>query len=173
MSCGSSSSSLMDDFSDLELSGFIYNEKYGGFWYSDKFIKRLNEKRVERGLSTLEKNSHQISLKRKLRFDPLSIEVFNELGTEESSASCATLKIELFPKALIQFVKIDEYDGQETVFLNIDKIYSNMIQTFFEKERNETSNLTTIQDLETKYFETKRLISRYHDYKKRLFDLKR
>ena len=160
-----------DDFSDLELVGFIYNEKYGGFCYSEKFIECLNKKRVEKGLEKLLDTPYELSFKRSFRFDPLSIEVFNELGSEESSGSASTLNIKWFPKVFIEFVRIDEYDGEETLFIDTHKIYSQMLENFFEggkggRDGIENANLNSIQDLKSKYFETKLLLSKYFDYRR-------
>lgn len=153
-----------EDFSELDLVGFIYNEKYGGFCYSEKFIERLNEKRVEKGLEKIVGSPYELSFKKSLRFDPISIEVFNELGREESSGSASTLNIKWFPKVFIKFVRIDEYDGEETLFMDTNKIYSHMLENFFERE---DSNENSFQDLKSKYFETKRLLSKYFDYRKK------
>lgn len=55
------------------------------------------------------------------RTDPLAIEVFEELGSEKTSGSCAELRLEEIAPGTLY--RIDEYDGNESIEYSDDTFW--------------------------------------------------
>lgn len=96
----------------------LYNEKYGGFGFSNKFCKTYNELYDE-------PLSNEYTLNN--RYNPKIIRVFELLGSKQSSGDYASLVTEYIPEELSKYVKISDYDGRESVSIDFKEAYSNLL----------------------------------------------
>lgn len=150
----------MEEYKDLNLVGYLYNKCYGGFTFSDAFLKRLNKCRREEGLEP-------IPAYRKERTDPMVITLFQEMGREASSGPCSNLKIFWVPDEFLRFVYCDEYDGKESVSVVKSEVYADLLENFL-KER-ETKPELTLDDLEARYHTVKAKLARYDEFLKKVY----
>jgi hypothetical protein len=96
------------------LFGVIYNDDYGGFGYSQKAWDEYS-KRTGKQVQSLSRLFGP-------RYDPVMIQIVKELG-HEANGPYANLRIAYFSKEFENCLKIDEYDGKETVRID-QKAYS-------------------------------------------------
>lgn len=91
----------------------IINRCFGGFAFSEKAFKLINEKK---GLTESDENYFRSAWDERLRFDPDAISVLEEYGADFCNGGCAKLLIEEFDDTMYDF-RIDEYDGLESLEL--------------------------------------------------------
>lgn len=89
----------------MAVSYFLVNRCYGGFNFSREFTEEYR-RRYEKALPSRRGM--------KDRSDPIVISLFDELGSEQASCSCAMLKKVAVLESLLPFVVINEYDGSES-----------------------------------------------------------
>lgn len=106
----------------------LYNNCYGGFQFSAEFeaeYKRRTGRDVTRdgGLYRTGPGS--------IRCDPVAVAIFEEFGSEWSSAPgvCA-LEIHTIPAVFERYWEVDESDGDESVRVNAMEAYADMLHTF-------------------------------------------
>lgn len=103
----------------MKLFGVLYNNCYGGFGISDKAVKEYNkrtkEKKIKDHYDLITKYKSNILL---IRIDPLLVDIFNELGSEEFSGKSANVQIEYLPVKYKDSFHIHEYDGMEDVYID-------------------------------------------------------
>lgn len=131
----------------LKLCKILLNDCYGGFGFSDKFVELYNQKANERGVEPVLKKGHYY-FPIKVRSDPLIIEVFEELGSKESSDQLAKLKVKEVLESELDYVNIEEYDGLEHIRINEGDIYRTILFEFLEKHKDDT--MVDITDLRKK-----------------------
>lgn len=127
----------------------IYNDCYGGFRLSDNFKKIFKERYPDRILSSYSE-----------RTDKDLINLVKELGLKESSGQYADIKIgkinypHLMPEeSVLKGIGIYEYDGTETLTLNINNILFDLIEkdyfsTIAEMKNFIKNELTQIEIVE-------------------------
>lgn len=106
----------------------LYNNCYGGFQFSAEFeaeYKRRTGRDVTRdgGLYRTGPGS--------IRCDPVAVAIFEEFGSEWSSAPgvCA-LEIHTIPAVFERYWEVDESDGDESIRVNAMEAYADMLHTF-------------------------------------------
>jgi hypothetical protein len=107
----------------------LYNDYYGGFNFSDSFLAEYkartgNELNVVNSLFRIGPNS--------IRCDPVAIAIFEDRGTKWCSGDAADLAIYEIPEVFANYWEIDEYDGNETVRVNITEALADILDTYME-----------------------------------------
>ena len=106
----------------------LYNNCYGGFQFSAEFeaeYKRRTGRDVTRDGGLYRTGAGSI------RCDPVAVAIFEEFGSEWSSAPgvCA-LEIHTIPAVFERYWEVDESDGDESVRVNAMEAYADMLHTF-------------------------------------------
>lgn len=104
----------------------LYNNCYGGFRFSDEF---KNEYYKRHGIQI---NNLGIT---RYRMDKKSIELFEELGSENSSGKYSKLKIYEYPADKIEFMRIDDDDGWELIYYDNKSAYIKLLNIMIKDER--------------------------------------
>ena len=113
----------------------LYNDCYGGFGFSEEFVKEFNKRYPE-------KKIHRYSRE---RVDPDIIALVEEMGLNKSSGVCAKIRIQEIPDD-VEY-DIHEYDGEETVSWHVPNV--EVIQDLLDmvkgrKKEEETSKFTQL-----------------------------
>ena len=106
----------------------LYNDCYGGFTLSKEFIAEY-ESRVGKKLDPYRcyGTGHTT-----IRVDPVAHAIFEERGSEWCSGPMASIKVREIPTALTNYWEIDEYDGNETVRVNIAAALADVLETYIQ-----------------------------------------
>ena len=67
-----------------------------------------------------------------IRCDPDAIAIFEEHGSVWSSSEPSDLAIREIPDLFAQYWEIDEYDGNETVRVNVSEALADILDTYME-----------------------------------------
>jgi hypothetical protein len=107
----------------------LYNDYYGGFTFSDAFLAEYKnrtgkELNVVNALFRIGSNS--------IRCDPVAIAIVEERGAKWSSGEAADLAIYEIPDVFANYWEIDEYDGNETVRVNVTEALADILDTYME-----------------------------------------
>ncbi len=111
-------------FNRIELTKVLYNNSYGGFRFSKEFTEKYNEIYGD----------HADDLEELVRTDNNIINIFNMLGTEKSSKNTSKIVADYIPKEYEKYVYFDEYDGMETVRINLNAIYKKILEDIMENK---------------------------------------
>ena len=108
----------------IKLIRCLYNKYYGEIDVSqecrDKYKEIHNEKLIEDILFC--------------RADPKLIKVVDIIGLERaSSGKSCSLGYELIPQELEEYINIDFYDGRETIYINYNEAYANVLHEIMER----------------------------------------
>ena len=145
----------MEAYSDLELVGYLYNDCYGGFSFSEKFVERINAIRKETGLKPLSKHSQE-------RTDPTVISLFQEMGSKGASGNYAQLVLDWIPKEFLPYTTVSEYDGEENVCISSAEIYADVLKGFLSDwEKDSTLG---VEELNRRYRRAKEKYERYQEF---------
>lgn len=106
----------------------LYNERYGGFCFSDAF---LAEYKARTGKSIPSFADTEIG-PTSIRCDPVAIAIFEERGAKWSSGQSATLEIYEFPAVFANYWTIDEYDGMEKVQIDSGQAFADVLHNFMK-----------------------------------------
>lgn len=106
--------------------GVLYNICHGGFSFSYDFIKEYNKRT----------NRSDTNYWADLRKDPIAIEIFEEKGSQWCSGQYSRLALQKLPKFLENYYEISDYDGMESVELNIDKYYKDLVVNYLATSKN-------------------------------------
>jgi hypothetical protein len=110
----------------------LYNNCYGGFSFSPAFAAEFT-RRTGRDIY---KGLHRLPA----RCDTVAVALFEERGSEWCSGQCAALKVREIPAVFANCWEINEYDGMETVHVNVDRAYADCLETFMN-----TRNIATLE----------------------------
>ena len=115
-----------------EYVGVVVNRGYGAFTYSDQ-VKSMYNGGVP---------------KRKSRFDPAMVDIIKKLGTKQASGFRSRLTICYVPKMYINHLNIQEYDGYESVEIDINAyIIDASIEMLNATELSNDEKVETMRDL--------------------------
>lgn len=98
----------------------LYNGCYGGWGISDEAYELYNLKMLEKDPTFqpfIIKNKHLLDLDIE-RHDPILVQIYHEIGEKMNDKYCK-IKVKKIPKKYENYYSIDEYDGLETVRINI------------------------------------------------------
>ena len=96
--------------------GVLINNCYGGFKISEKALDLYNKKKSE-----LDSNHKPITENCIDRDDPILVEIYNELQKDFNGANYSNIIVENIPKKYKKCYNIHNYDGQETILINLEK----------------------------------------------------
>lgn len=150
------------DYADLDLVGYLYNACYGGFGFSKAFVERLNERRVQVGLEPVKEHYAPYTSNVKARTDPMAVQLFEEMGSKAASGSYSRIHIRKIPRRFLDYVETNEYDGEESVWLDTNQIYKRLLNDFVEEFRADPT--LTAAELERRYALTEATLARYNQY---------
>ncbi len=148
---------------DSEYVEVPFNVAYGGFTFSHQFTKEYHHRCKEAGV----KPKEHIVYSRygaEGRTDPLVLEILREKGCAWSSGAYCSMYLYPVPKQYIKYVEISDYDGQESITLNKEKLYKDIIDAFLARSEEDSS--LTLQDLKTEIAKYKETMTRYETFLK-------
>jgi hypothetical protein len=125
--------------SDEEIVGVLYNTCYGGFNMSRKAVELINKKYQEIGKQPI--NSYDYVS----RTDPVILEIYEQLGSDNFSGINSKIQIEYIKKRYINFIKIDEYDGMESVIIDYSSSVITQIDKILNSTQTDSEKLSNIQ----------------------------
>jgi len=105
----------------------IYNDCYGGFKFSEAFETEY-KKRTGWDLMTEKRLFHLGA--QSVRRDPVAIALLEEKGAEWSSGENSYLAIRNIPSLFESSWSIEEYDGNETVYVNTHEAYADILHVY-------------------------------------------
>ncbi len=107
----------------------LYNDCYGGFAFSPAFLDEFKA-RTGRDLDTY-KALFRLG-PQSIRCDPDAIAIFEERGSEWCSDVHAALEVREIPTLFANYWEIEEYDGNETVRVDVNAALADCLDTFME-----------------------------------------
>lgn len=146
---------------DSEYVEVPYNDAFGGFGFSHRFTQEYRRRCKAAGVKPKEHVVYS-HLSTGGRTDPLVLEILREKGRVWSSDSFCSMRFYPVPKQYIKYVEISDYDGQESIGLNREKIYSDSIEAFLARSEEDAS--LTLQDLKTEIAKYKETMARYNTF---------
>jgi len=107
----------------------LYNNCYGGFNFSAAF---LIEYRVRTGRTLdITKELFRLGVS-SIRCDPVAVALVEEKGSEWASGLNAWIMVQTFPDIFERYWDIDEYDGDESVRINVSAAFADCLHTFMD-----------------------------------------
>lgn len=109
----------------------LYNNCYGGWGASDKALQLYNDR-----MSQLDTEHKFITCSSELwrkRHDSLLVEIFHELGND-FNPEYSNVKIATIPKKYEKYYTITEYDGLESVNIDINQYKLDTITQILEND---------------------------------------
>lgn len=105
----------------------IYNDCYGGFRFSAAFEAEYKKRTgwdimAEKRLFKLGPES--------VRRDPAAIALLEEKGAEWSSGDSSYLEIQEIPQLFEKYWYVQEYDGNETIHVEVHQAYADILHAF-------------------------------------------
>jgi hypothetical protein len=125
--------------SEDEKVGVLYNTCYGGFCLSYQAITLINRRYSEIGKPPISELSNVT------RSDPIIVDVFNTLGTDSFSGRNSQIGIEYVKKRYTNFIRIDEYDGMETVIIDYSSSVITQIDKILNNDQTDSEKLSSIK----------------------------
>ena len=107
----------------------LYNNCYGDFQFSAAFEE---EYRARTGHTISEGGRAFRTGVESIRCDPVAIAIFDEKGSEWSSAPSCSIDIRKIPAVFERYWEIDDYDGNETIRILISEAYADILHTCME-----------------------------------------
>lgn len=103
----------------------LYNDCYGGFGFSEEYAAAYKE-RTGREVNTFSQ------LFRAIRADPVAVELFERLGAKRASGENASLSVREIPALFERYWTIEEYDGNEWVYVNVNEAYADLLHQYMD-----------------------------------------
>lgn len=122
-----------------ETVGVLYNTCYGGFNLSRQAVELINKKYQEIGKPPI--NSYDYVS----RTDPIILQVYEQLGSDRFSGRNSKIQIEYINRIYINFIKIDEYDGMESVIIDYSSSVITQIDKILNSTQTDSEKLSNIQ----------------------------
>lgn len=122
-----------------ETVGVLYNACYGGFRLSSEAVRLINNRYSEIGKPHIKESSYIT------RTDPIIVDVYNQLGKDSFSGRNSVIEIEYIKKKYIDFIKIDEYDGMESVIIDYSSSVITQIDKILNSDQTDSEKLSSIK----------------------------
>lgn len=103
----------------IEYVDFVYNASYGGFGFSDAFLEEFEKRHGDEDPELC------------TRWDPKVVSLVQEMG-KKANGDCSKLAFVVVPKELVDYIDISEYDGCESVEINYDLIYRELMKETYD-----------------------------------------
>jgi len=110
----------MDNTQKIKTLKVILNKASGLFDYSPQFYKKYKEVYKEDFIFSNQKDLQ-------FRTDEKIIKIFELLGSHKSSGFISELKIDYIPRDLLDYCKIVNVNGYESLRINYNKAYSEIL----------------------------------------------
>jgi hypothetical protein len=125
--------------SEEEKVGVLYNTCYGGFSLSYQAVTLINMRYAEIGKPPISVLSNIT------RSDPIIVDVFNTIGSDAFSGRNSQISIEYIKKRYANFIRIDEYDGMETVIIDYSSSVITEIYKILNNEQTDSEKVSSIR----------------------------
>jgi hypothetical protein len=125
----------------------LLNGAYGGFDISKEAVAKYNEKLKEinpehRDLRAGDYRLHAYEH----RMNPILINIVKELGDKANGKFCK-IYIETFNSELKNYIRIHEYDGQESIYADISLYRNDKIKEIINSEISDSDKIIKIKEL--------------------------
>ena len=108
----------------LALRDVLYNSVYGGFGFSDEFTTIFTKRHGKHPRSS-----------QSARADPDILALVHEIGLDRSKQERhCRLCIARVPAEMIEYYRINEYDGMESVTIDYDRAHRDLLQQFIDEK---------------------------------------
>ena len=107
----------------------LYNDCYGGFNFSAAF---LAEYKARTGLTLDTYKALFRTGPNSIRCDPVAHAIFAERGSEWCSGPHSALEVREIPDLFAHYWEVEEYDGSETVRVDVNAAFADCLATFME-----------------------------------------
>lgn len=113
---------------------FLYNTSYGGFDFTDEFIKIFNHRYNENYLNIFDFQ----------RDDPRIIELIKEVRSNIIiEPSYSKISAKSFPIKYKGFIQINEYDGKECIYIDYNSYF---IKKFLKIDPTDSQKISELQN---------------------------
>lgn len=107
----------------------LYNNSYGGgFAFSEEF----NVEYKARTGASPRTYERLLPSAESIRVDPIALAIVGEKGAEWVSGPHALIEIREIPNIFAHYWSIDEYEGEETVRVDVNEALADILHTFME-----------------------------------------
>lgn len=136
-----------------EIRWVILNVTYGGLRFSDAF-KQAFETQFPDKVHLIKQCEYDADVS--VRSDPDLVRVVRSVGLARSSKNC---RISLRPifEDLIEYARITEYDGWESLQIRLHVVYGNLLKRMF------ASPTSLVGDFEDSYNHIESMLQRYEN----------
>jgi hypothetical protein len=124
----------------MVLMNVLYNRCYGGFGLSEEALVLYNKYCTEAGIPIVEDDS---SIK---RHDPILFRVFGELGNKVNGG-CSRIKSVEINAEYEKFYRIMDYDGMESVVIDIDRYKVYKITEILDSDLSDSQKFEEIRKI--------------------------
>lgn len=120
----------------LQFSKVILNKCYGGISFSDSFEKIYEETYNKPFIKIYDPANDKKHTNKNIesRYDENLIKLIEKIGIKESAGKYSNLVFENVPSEALKYIYIDEYDGYETMSINISQMYKELLVDVMSKK---------------------------------------
>ena len=105
----------------------IYNDCYGGFKFSTAFEAEYKKRA---GWDVMTEKRLFRNGPESVRRDSVAIALLEEKGAEWSSGPNSYLAVRVIPALFERYWSIEEYDGNESVYVNVPEAYADLLHVY-------------------------------------------
>ena len=139
----------------METTPVLYNAMYGGFIFSKKFEDEF-EKEYNVSVPVHDAwfpNNVYNNSGIDARYDSRVLNIYKKLGASSSSSQCSYIENIEIPNDLLDYIHISEYDGIESLIINISKKYKDLLLEAINNPNKMVSNDDFLEILNMKMYE--------------------
>jgi hypothetical protein len=137
---------ISENNNNEEMIGVLYNDCYGGFVISKRVIDLYNIKM--KGINPEHENilyNENYYLNNIKRHDQVLVDVYNQLGNDFNEGDYTNIKVKYIKKKYENCYYISEYDGLESVLIDINKYKLETIKNIVEDNINSDEKINKIK----------------------------
>ena len=108
----------------------LYNDSYGDFCFSEAFEAEYKA-RTGKPTHVTERLLRLVGPE-SIRMDHVAIAMWHEKGSEWCSGPGAALELRRLPAIFEHYWSIDEYGGSETVYVNVQEAFADVLHHYME-----------------------------------------
>ena len=136
----------------MKTTPVLLNGKYGGFSFS-KIFKTEFEKEYNISVPFYKSYfPHDFKNSIESRYDERILNIYKQLGIESCGKYCGIFTEEV-PDDLLPYIDISEYDGKETLTVNMSKKYKDLLLEAIDNPDKRVSNDDFLEILNMKMYE--------------------
>ena len=139
----------------MKTTPVLLNGKYGGFTFSEIFESEFKK---EYNVSTpffdsyFPYDNHDFKNSIEARYDERIINIYKRFGSESCGEYCGIFTEEV-PDELLPYIDITQYDGKETLTINLSKKYKDLLLEAIDNPEKRVSNDDFLEILNMKLYE--------------------